>query len=95
MIHIPQPPTKPIITLKGYPLSNEPMLTLKGCPQIILKGESSDYLDYHMVSQTYHIRNNPQPTTSLPPSQCILPSPPHLSSLCFPLSHHSKRPAQT
>ena len=69
-----------ILTLKGYPLSNKPLITLKGCLLINLKGGHRDPKDYHMVSHTYHTRNNPQPTTSLPPSQHVLPPPPNCLS---------------
>ena len=72
--------TKLILSLKGYPLSNKPLITLKVCPSKTLKGEHSDSKDYHIVSQTYHTRNNPQPTTSLPNFQPNLPPPPCLPS---------------
>ena len=54
-------------------------MNMQSCPQIIITGKSSDTLDYEAMSHTYHTRNNPQPTTFLPPSQFGLPPLPHLS----------------
>lgn len=56
--------SQPILSVKVYPL-----LTIKDCPPITVKGKSSDPLDSQEVSHTYLKRNNPQFTTSLPPSQ--------------------------
>jgi hypothetical protein len=67
----------------------KPLLTIKGCPRITIKGKPMESLesfnDQDLIAHTYHTRNNPQPNlvvpTSLPPSQLILPPPPHLPSM--------------
>ena len=51
--------SQPILMLKSHLPSNRPIITLKGCHAITLKGEPSDSLDYHVVSHTYCTRNNP------------------------------------
>ena len=64
----------------------KPLMMVKGCPRITIKGKPRDPLDFFdntdFVLHAYRTRNNPQPTVpaTLPPTQPVLPQAPRLPS---------------